>query len=89
MTITVRELLTGHERLGHFVKGRLIALDAANGKILFDTRQHKSDYIAKFNNGIVLCIFADAKKRNGHGFGDFFEPVISCYVSNESWLREV
>ena len=89
MTMTVMDLLNGHERLDSFVQGRLIALDAANGKILFDTRRHKSDYIAKFNNGIVLCIWADAKKRDGHGFGDFFEPVISCYVSHESWLREV
>ena len=87
--MTVRELLTVNERFGSFVKGRLIALDGANGKILFDTRRHKIDYISKFNNGIVLCIWADAKKRCGHGFGDFFEPVTSCYVSHESWLRDV
>lgn len=66
------------------LKGTLIALDAKDGKILFDTTKNKSEYIAKYAHGKVDCLWADVRKVESV-FGDYFKPVTKCYVLHDSW----
>lgn len=66
------------------IKGDLIALDAHDGKVLFDTSRNKKEHIAKFMNGKILHLWADVK-RVETPFGDNFRPVMMCYLSYKSW----
>lgn len=65
----------------------LIALDARDGKILFDTRKNKREYISKFLSGKVISIWADARRVEIGGYSDYFKPVMKCYVSHNSWIK--
>lgn len=65
----------------------LIAYNGKDGKILFDTRKNKKEYVDKYNKGEVLSIWADIKQCDST-FGGYYKPVIKCYVSNGSWKRE-
>lgn len=75
-----RGIFTDNEIL----KCGLIALDAKNGKILFDTEKNKREYIEKFKTGEVTALWADIRKR-GSVWNDYFETVLKCYVSHDSW----
>lgn len=70
------------------LKGDLIALDAKDGRILFDTSKNKKEYIEKFKTGQVLSIWADLRNRGGEWNG-YYAPVIKCYVSHDSLNRIV
>lgn len=65
----------------------LIALDARDGKILFDTRKNKREHINKFLSGTVISIWADARRVEIGGYSDYFKPVMKCYVSHNSWIK--
>ncbi len=65
----------------------LIALDAFDGKILFDTHKNKREYISKFLSGTVISIWADARRVGIGGYSDYFKPVMKCYVSHNSWIK--
>ena len=67
------------------LKSDLIALDAKDGRILFDTSKNKREYIEKFKTGQVLSIWADLRHRGLGGWNGYYEPVIKCYVSHDSW----
>lgn len=75
-----RGIFTDNEIL----KCELIALDAKNGKILFDTEKNKREYIEQYKTGKVIALWADLRKRNS-AWNDYFVPVMKCYVSHDSW----
>lgn len=66
-------------------KGDMVALDGKNGKKLFDTRVNKREYVNKFMNAEVISLWADVRLIKGIGFGDYFRPVMKCYLSHDSW----
>ena len=73
---------------GKALKCELIAFDGKDGKILFDTARNKRNQIEKFFEGEVIALWADVKLKKGVGFGDYFVPVMKCYVSHNSWGKE-
>lgn len=75
-----RGIFTDNEIL----KCGLIALDAKDGKILFDTEKNKREYIEQYKAGKVVALWADMRKRNSAWY-NYFVPVIKCYVSHDSW----
>lgn len=70
------------------LKCDLIALDGKDGKMLFDTARNKREQIEKFFGGEVIALWADVKLKKGIAFGDYFVPVMKCYVSHNSWGKE-
>lgn len=87
--MTISDLLDKNPR-GIFasdkiLKGELVALDAYDGKILFDTSRNKRETVEKYKKGEVIALWSDVKLCRGIGFGDYFKPVMKCYVSHESW----
>lgn len=70
------------------LKCDLIAMDAMDGKILFDTYRNKKETIAKYSSGKVISLWADCRHIRGVGFGDYFKAVMKCYVSHDSWKEE-
>ena len=75
-----RGIFTDNEVL----KCELIALDAKDGKVLFDTAKNKREYIEQYKAGKIISLWADMRKRNG-AWINYFEPVVKCYVSHDSW----
>ena len=69
------------------LQGDLIALDGKTGRVLFDTRRHKKEHINKYKSGEVISLWSDVRYCKGIAFGDYFRPVMKCYVSHESWLK--
>jgi hypothetical protein len=69
------------------LEGRLIALDAYDGKILFDTRNNGKDYISRFLDGEIIKIWSDVKLMKST-FGDYVVPVTKVYISHRSWLKD-
>lgn len=63
----------------------IIAKNAYNGKVLFDSRKNNKKYIEKYHNGIVLHIWADIGSTSYDK--TCYSGVIKCYVRNESWLN--
>ena len=59
-----------------------------DGKILFDTSKNKTEYISKYSNGEIDCLWADVKHIKGVAFGDYFKAVMKCYVVHDSWKSE-
>lgn len=70
------------------LKCPLIALDAKDGKILFDTSKNKREYINKYLTGEIISLWADCKHMRGLSYGDYFKPVMKCYISHNSWMKE-
>lgn len=66
------------------LKCELIALDAKDGKVLFDTAKNKREYIEQYKAGEVTSLWADMRKRSG-AWNNYFVPVMKCYVSHDSW----
>lgn len=79
----VRGAFYDHELL----KCNLVAHDAKNGKLLFDTAKNKREYIEKFKTGEVVALWADTQRR-GNEYGSYYVPVIKCYVSHDSWKED-
>lgn len=67
------------------LKCELIAIDAKDGKILFDTAKNKSEFIEQFKTGEVISLSPDVRKRNNGSWNCYFTPIIKCYVSHNSW----
>ena len=67
------------------LKCELIALDAKDGSILFDTAKNKRVYIEQYKTGEVVALWADIRKRGDIGWNTYFRPVMKCYVSHDSW----
>lgn len=67
------------------LQGDVIALDGKSGKKLFDTRINKREYIKKYMGAEVTKVWADVQLIRGVGFGDYFRPVMKCYLSHDSW----
>ena len=66
------------------LKCGLIALDAKDGKVLFDTEKNKREYIEQYKTGKVTALWADMRQRHG-AWDNYFVPVMKCYVSHDSW----
>ena len=83
----VKDLIEKADTLNDDVilKSALIALDAHNGRILFDTTKNKKIYIRKYLNGEILALWSDVRYCKGIGYGDYFKPVTKCYVKHNSW----
>lgn len=87
--MTISELINARRGLftdDIILKGDLIALDAKDGKILFDTRRNKREHINSFANGEISSLWADVKPIRGV-YGNYFKPVIKCFVCHDSWKR--
>ena len=67
------------------LKCELIALDAKDGKILFDTVKNKLEYIEQFKTGEVIALWADIRKGRDVAWNVYFTPIMKCYVSHDSW----
>lgn len=67
------------------LKCGLIALDAKDGRVLFDTAKNKREYIEQYKKGEVVSLWADIKKKGNGVWGSYVVPVIMCYVSHNSW----
>ena len=67
------------------LKCELIALDAKDGKILFDTLKNKREYIEQYKTGEVIALWADIRKGRGYSWNVYFKPIMKCYVSHDSW----
>ena len=70
------------------LKCELVALDAKNGRILFDTEKNNREYIEQFKTGEILSLWADLRQR-GLGKYGYYVPIIKCYVSHDSWKEEL
>ncbi len=66
-------------------KSRVIALDAKDGKILFDTYKNKSEYVEKFFDGDVSALWSDIKTDISMGYGDLYKGVVMLYLKHMSW----
>lgn len=90
--MTISDLLSARSRGilkdDKVLAGDLIALDGKDGKILFDTRRNKTEHIEKYLKGEVLSLWADVVLIRGSGYGDYFKPLMKCYVQHNSWERE-
>lgn len=65
---------------------RLVAYDAMNGKILFDTKRNTKAHIEKFFNGTVVSLWPDAlSNKRGESC---IRLVLKCYVTHGSWEGE-
>jgi hypothetical protein len=87
--MTIRDLLDKKVR-GLFtddkvLKCELVALDAKDGKILFDTAKNKREYIEQFKTGEILSLWADLRQRGIGQWQGYYVPIIKCYVSHDSW----
>ena len=87
--MTVADLLEKRQR-GIFtddkiLKCELIALDGMTGRSLFDTRRSKKETVAKYSSGEIIFLWADVRLCRGVGYGDYFKPVMKCYVAHDSW----
>ena len=69
------------------LKCELIALDAKGGNILFDTSRNKREFISKYSSGEISSLWADVRHCKGI-FGDYFKPIMKCYVIHDSWLKD-
>lgn len=67
------------------LKCGLVALDAKNGRILFDTEKNKREYIEQFKTGEILSLWADLRQRGLGAWNGYYVPIIKCYVSHDSW----
>lgn len=67
------------------LKCELVALDAKDGRVLFDTAKNKREYIEQYKTGEVVSLWADVKKKGVGGWCSYVVPVIMCYVSHDSW----
>lgn len=68
---------------------RIIGLDGHDGKTLFDNRNNTAEYISKYHDAEVLCIWVDLKTEPHSVFsGSSVEPVLMCYLSHNSWKGE-
>lgn len=67
------------------LKCDLIALDAKDGKILFDTAKNKREYIEQFNTGEIISLWADLRHRGIGSWNGYYVPIIKCYVHHDSW----
>lgn len=70
------------------LRGDLIALDSKSGKILFDTRKNKREYIEQYLNGEIDAIWADVVQVKSFGYGDYFKPIMKCFVIHNSWIEK-
>lgn len=66
-------------------KSRVIALDAKDGKILFDTYKNKSEYVEKFFDGDVSALWSDIKTDVSMGYGNLYKGVVMLYLRHGSW----
>lgn len=85
--------LLGKQERGIFtddkvLQGDIIALDAKDGRILFDTGKNKREYIEQFKTGQVLSIWAELRHRGLGEWNGYYVPVIKCYVSHNSWKEK-
>lgn len=85
----IRPKLTVWE-LRQLYDGRwMIALDGKDGKILFDTRKNKEEFIQKYHDGEILGIWVDLKLTKHSGFASSdVEAVLMCYVSHNTWRAD-
>lgn len=67
----------------------LIAFDARDGKILFETHRNRSEYINQFLDGKIISMWADVRRIDSGGYTNSFSfrPVMKCYVSHNSWIK--
>ena len=87
--MTISDLLDKQVRTSDkILKCDLIALDAKDGKILFDTSKNKREYIEQFKTGQILYIWADLRHRGLDDWYGYYAPVIKCYISHDSWKEE-
>ena len=84
----VCEIEKGYYKDSPILHGDLIALDGKDGKVLFDTLRNKPERISMYANGEIISLWSDVRLCKGIAFGDFFKPVMKCYVSHNSWLKE-
>ena len=71
---------------------RLIALDAGNGKILFDTAKNKKEFIEKYYPGNISAMWVEMREWNGHspGYGpQVYQPVLMAFVDHNSWIEDI
>jgi len=60
---------------------RMIAKDSGTGKVLFDTRINKPDYIRQYYNRKVGKLWIEMREATSHlGFTKWYEPVLMCYL---------
>lgn len=64
--------------------GRVIALDAKDGRVLFDTERNKRNHIERFFNGEVASLWGDVVVKEVE-FTSRVCPVLKCYVRHDSW----
>ena len=70
------------------LKCELVALDAKDGRILFDTAKNKREYIEQFKTGEILSLWADLRQRGIDSWNEYYVPIIKCYVSHDSWKEK-
>lgn len=76
----VKDLFTlGDPYTGLF--SRVIAVDTAGSKVLFDTKKDSEKRMSRFDEGEVSAIWADLMKER-----DGYVPVIKFKVLHGSWL---
>ena len=81
----VADLIGKSEYYGYpdtVAKSKVIAMDARDGKILFDTGKNKQEYIDQFMKGEIVSLWADFIH-----VGNLIDPVIKIYVSHNSWKK--
>ena len=86
----VADLIGKSEPYGYpdkVAKARVIALDAKDSKILFDTGKNKPEYIDQFMKGEIVSLWADVIHIGSSKMIVHIDPVIKIYVSHDSWKK--
>ena len=82
--LTVADLLEDRRDISSrstMFHGRMIAKDAGDGKIVFDTRRHKQEYISRFYGDTVCSMWVEMREIwKPAGFMASYEAVLCCYI---------
>lgn len=86
VNLTVGDLL--EERKDYYSKstmfnGRVIARNAFDGRIRFDTRNNKREFVATFFDYSVRAMWVEMREvLKPNGYICTYEPVLCCYISH-------
>lgn len=70
---------------GKIMKSDVVGLDSMTGRILFDTRKNKEEYVAQYMNGEILAMWASFRCNDGLGYSEYITPIMKCYIHHDSW----
>lgn len=91
----LKDLMGKREKESKFLsetilQGRVIAMDGCDGKVLFDTKKNKPNYIKKFMSAEVTTIWSSTKEMfaDSEFSGAVYQPCTMIYLAHNSWKED-